>query len=143
MTAISTHHQKSLALILQVTVEQQALEDYLLLEPALKAAATQLLPERLAAPDIVTQVLSQLGSKPPQELWSLMHSEAPPAGKPAKAAPAKGAAAAKSKPGMPDAACQPYGSASGTISVTCSVMRCWIHQHTRPVCDLHQDWLHM
>jgi len=83
----------------QVTVEQQALEDYLLSEPPLKAAASQLLSVRAASPDIVTQVLTQLSSKPPQELWSLIHADAAAAGKPAKAAPAKAPAAVKGKAG--------------------------------------------
>lgn len=83
----------------QVTVEQQALEDYLLSEPALKAAVSQLLSVRAASPDIVTQVLTQLSSKPPQELWTLIHADAAAGGKPAKAAPAKAPAAAKGKAG--------------------------------------------
>ncbi|KAL0048239.1 hypothetical protein WJX82_010821 [Trebouxia sp. C0006] len=82
---------------IKVTVEQQALEDYLLLEPPLKAAASQLLSVRAASPDIVTQVLTQLSSKPPQELWSLIHADAAAGGKPAKAAPAKAPAAVKGK----------------------------------------------
>ena len=111
--------------MLQVTIEQQALEDYLLLDPTLKAAATQLLPERMAAPDIVTQVLSQLGSKAPQELWSLMHAEPPPACKPAKAAPAKGAAAAKSKPGVPAL----LNMRKWNLCHFCSCGQCLSHEH--------------
>ena len=82
-----------------MTVEQQALEDYLLSEPPLKAAASQLLSVRAASPDVVTQVLTQLSSKPPQELWSLIHADAAAGGKPAKAAPAKAPAAVKGKAG--------------------------------------------
>ena len=84
---------------LQVTIEQQALEDYLLSEPTLKAAAAQLLPVSLTATDTVTLVLTQLSSKSPQELWSLMHTEAAATGRPSKAAAAKAPAAAKGKPG--------------------------------------------
>ncbi len=83
----------------QVTIEQQALEDYLLSDPPLKAAASQLLSVRAASPDIVTQVLTQLSSRPPQELWSLIHADAAAGGKPAKAAPAKAPAAVKGKAG--------------------------------------------
>jgi len=83
----------------QVTVEQQALEDYLFSDPPLKAAASQLLSVRAASPDIVTQILTQLSSKPPQELWSLIHADAVSGGKPAKAAPAKAPAAVKGKSG--------------------------------------------
>ncbi len=83
----------------QVTVEQQALEDYLLSDPPMKAAASQLLSVRAASPDVVTQVLTQLSSKPPQELWSLIHADAAAAGKPAKAAPVKAPAAVKGKAG--------------------------------------------
>ncbi len=82
-----------------MTVEQQALEDHILTEPSLKAAASQLLQARAASPDTVTLVLSQLSSKPPQELWSLTHADAAPAGKAAKA-PAKAPAAGKGKTGQ-------------------------------------------
>ena len=78
----------------QVTVEQQALEDYLLSDPA-----SQLLSVRAASPDIVTQVLTQLSSKPPQELWSLIHADAAAGGKLAKATPAKAPATVKGKAG--------------------------------------------
>ena len=81
-------------------MEQQALEDYLLTDPAMKAAASQLLSIRLASADTVTQVLSQLGSKAPQELWNLIHMDSAPAGKGAAKAPAaKGPATTKGKPG--------------------------------------------
>lgn len=83
----------------QVTVEQQALEDFLLSDPPLKAAASQLLSVRAASPDIVTQVLTQLSSKPPQELWTLIHADAAAGGKPVKAASAKAPAAVKGKAG--------------------------------------------
>ena len=86
----------------QVTVEQQALEDYLLTDPPLKAAASQILSVRAASPDVVTQVLTQLSSKPPQELWTLIHADAAAGGKPAKAAPAKALAAVKGKAGKFD-----------------------------------------
>lgn len=85
---------------LQVTIEQQALEDYLLTEPALKTASSHLLAGRTTSPDIVTQVVSQLSSKAPQELWTLIHTDAVPAGKAAgKTAAAKAPAAVKGKPG--------------------------------------------
>ena len=84
----------------QVTVEQQALEDYLLSQPSLKAAASQVLSARAAATDIVTLVLTQLTSKPPPELWSLIHADAATPGKSGKAAPAKTPAPAKGKAGM-------------------------------------------
>lgn len=77
---------------MQVTIEQQALEDFLLTQPALKAAASQLLNARTASTDTVALVLSQLTSKPPQDLWALMHADSTAAGKPgakAAAAPAK------------------------------------------------------
>ena len=83
-----------------MTVEQQALEDYLLTDPAMNAAASHLLATRLASADTVTQVLNQLGSKAPQELWTLIHADSAPAGKGAAKAPAaKGTAATKGKPG--------------------------------------------
>lgn len=87
---------------MQVTVEQQALEDYLLSQPSLKAAASQLLSARAASTDVVTGVLTQLSSRPPQELWGLIHADAAPAAKPGKAAPAKAPASAKAKPGELD-----------------------------------------
>jgi len=65
----------------------------------LHIAALVLLSVRAASPDIVTQVLTQLSSKPPQELWTLIHADAAAGGKPAKAAPAKAPAAAKGKAG--------------------------------------------
>ena len=90
------------SLPLQVTIEQQALEDFLLTQPALKAAASQLLTARAAPSDTVAAVLSQLTSKTPQELWAIIHADATPAGKPgakpaavpAKAKPKAGSAAA-------------------------------------------------
>lgn len=85
---------------LQVTVEQQALEEYLLLDPALRTVSSNLLAGRTPSADMVPQVLTQLSSKSPQELWSLVHADAAPAGKAAaKSASAKAAAAPKSKPG--------------------------------------------
>lgn len=83
-----------------MTIEQQALEEYLLSEPALRTASASLLADRTASADIVTQVLSQLSSKGPQELWSLIHAEAAPTAKgAAKSVSAKTAAATKGKPG--------------------------------------------
>ena len=83
-----------------MTIEQQALEEYLLSEPALRTASASLLADRTASADIVTQVLSQLSSKGPQELWSLIHAEAAPTAKgAAKYVAAKPAAATKGKPG--------------------------------------------
>ena len=85
---------------MQVTVEQRVLEEDLLTEPAIRAPASQLLASRTASADTVTQILSQLDTKPPQELWTLVHADSGPAGKgPSKAAAAKGPAAAKGKPG--------------------------------------------
>lgn len=81
-------------------MEQQALEEYLLLHPALRTASSNLLAGRTASADVVSQVLTQLSSKSPQELWSLVHAEATLAGKgAAKSASAKAAAVTKSKPG--------------------------------------------
>lgn len=81
-------------------MEQQALEEYLVIEPALRIASSHLLGGRTASADTVTQVLSQLSSKSPQELWTLIHADAVPAGKSAaKSASAKPAAATKGKPG--------------------------------------------
>lgn len=85
---------------MQVTIEQQALEEYLLTEPTLKTASSPLLAGRTTSADIVTQVVSQLSSKGPQELWSLIHAEAAPAGKAAaKCSSAKTPAAVKGKSG--------------------------------------------
>lgn len=85
-----------------MTVEQQALEEYLLLDPALRTASSNLLAGRTASADMVSQVLTQLSSKSPQELWNLVHADAAAAGKgAAKSASAKAASPTKSKPGRP------------------------------------------
>lgn len=84
-----------------MTVEQQALEDFLLTQPALKAVASQLLVNRT---DMSANVLSQLTSKPAPELWALIHTDSAPAGKPGTKAPAA-AVKAKGKAGWHTSAC--------------------------------------
>ena len=90
-------------------MEQQALEEYLLMQPALRTASSNLLASRTASADMVTQVLTQLSSKSPLELWTLIHIDSAPAGKgTAKSASAKPAAVTKGKPGrLPDLVSQP------------------------------------
>ena len=85
-------------------MEQQALEEYLLADPALRTASAHLLAGRTASADMVTQVLTQLSSKSPQELWTLIHADSAPVGKgAAKSASAKPGAVTKGKPGrLPD-----------------------------------------
>ena len=111
----------------QVTVEQQALEDYLLSEPSLKAAASQVLSARAAATDTATLVLTQLTSKPPPELWSLIHADAATPGKSGKAAPAKAPAPAKGKAGM-ILPCSVLSTQNGVckqlVSGTCTMAAC-------------------